>query len=87
LTAEALRSLIERVVLTPDATASDGLAAELRGDPAEILALAAAPEAGTRRRVGAKNSPERLLVGSQLSVVAGARNHLYRTRFLARSRR
>ena len=68
---DALRLLIERVVLTPDPTAPDGLAAELRGDLAEILALAAAPEAGSRR-VGAKNSPGRMFTGSQLSVVAGA---------------
>lgn len=75
--AEALRVLIDQVVLTPDPMAPDGLAAELRGDLAEILALAVAPEAsGGRRRVGTKNSPERLRLGSQLSVVAGARNHL-----------
>jgi hypothetical protein len=82
--------LIERVVLTPDPAAPDGLAAELRGDLAEIVALAATPEAGRRRWVGAKNSPERRLAGSfgnHLSLVAGARNHLYRTRFLALSRR
>jgi hypothetical protein len=72
--AEALRMLIDRVVLTPDPTAPDGLAAELRGDLAEILTLAAAPEAAARRRVGTKNSPERVFSGSQLSVVAGARN-------------
>ena len=72
--AEALRVLIDQVVLTPDPTAPDGLAAELRGDLAEILTLAAAPEAGARRRAGAKNSPEHRLVGSQLSVIAGARN-------------
>ena len=74
--AEALRTLIDQVVLTPDPMAPDGLAAELRGDLAEILALAAAPEAGTRRRKGTKNSPERVFAGGQLSVVAGARNHL-----------
>ena len=35
--------LFERVLLTPNPTALDGLAAELQGDLAEILALAAAP--------------------------------------------
>jgi hypothetical protein len=70
---EAQRMLIERVVLTPDPAAPDGLAAELRGDLVENLALAATPEA-RGRRVGAKNSPERRLSGSQLSLVAGARN-------------
>ena len=35
--AEALRSLISRIVLTPDATAPDGLVAELHGDLATIL--------------------------------------------------
>ncbi len=68
---ETLRMLIERVVLTPDPTAPDGLAAELQGDLAEILTLAATPETG-RRRVGAKNSPGRVFSGCQLSVVAGA---------------
>ena len=70
--AEALRALIERVVLTPDELAPDGLQAELYGDLAEILALAVAPELRLRGCVGAKNSPERGLAGRQLSVVAGA---------------
>lgn len=35
----ALRGLIDNVVLTPDAAAPNGLRAELRGDLASILAL------------------------------------------------
>jgi site-specific DNA recombinase len=37
--AESLGSLIEKVVLTPDDAALDGLAAELHGDLAMILTL------------------------------------------------
>ena len=73
--AEALRSLISRIVLTPDAAAPDGLAAELHGDLATILQLAAERQGGDRglrRAVGATtNPPERLFPGGQLSVVAG----------------
>lgn len=60
----------EPAVPTPDPTSSDGLAAKLRGDLAEILALAAAPEArcGRRARETFRNECSR---GSQLSVVAG----------------
>jgi site-specific DNA recombinase len=74
--AEVLRSLIDRVVLTPDAEAPDGLRAELHGDLAQILALsetaegANAPSAATGTGVPGRRSR------SQLSVVAGARNHL-----------
>jgi site-specific DNA recombinase len=72
---EALRSLISRIVLTPDANAPDGLAAELHGDLATILRLASERESGERRRrrAGAQNanSPEPSFSGSQLSVVAG----------------
>ena len=71
---EALRVLFERVARFPDRTALDGLTAELQGDLAEILALAAAPAARSRRRTGKRNFPERVFAGSQLSVVAGARN-------------
>ena len=73
--AEALRSLISRIVLTPDAAAPDGLAAELHGDLATILRLAAERQGGKaalRRAVGAKtNPPEQAFSGGQLSVVAG----------------
>ena len=74
--AEVLRSLIEQVVLTPDATAPNGLAAELFGDLAMILALAGSPaisgpasRAGTSR--GHERPPGTSVLGGQLSVVAG----------------
>ncbi len=73
--AEALRSLISRIVLTPDASAPDGVAAELHGDLATILRLAAERQGGDRglrRAAGAKeNPPEQAFTGGQLSVVAG----------------
>ena len=85
--AEALRSLISRIVLTPDASAPDGVAAELHGDLATILRLAAdrpGGDRGLRRAVGAKtNPPEQAFSGGQLSVVAGTRFNLSRTRFQA----
>ena len=75
---EALRSLIEKVVLTPDADVPDGLAAELHGDLAMILAAAAGEPAGAPAGIGAfkrKNprgtSVPRGFCASQLSVVAG----------------
>ena len=75
--AEILRSLIARVVLTPDAAAPDGLAAELHGDLAMILGLASAASSpvSERRRgsAGAKGEPPGTCVpGGLLSVVAGA---------------
>ena len=78
---EALRQLIEKVVLTPDAAAPDGLAAALHGDLAVILSLALAPE-GTRGPLPGEGStfPGAARSGSLLSVVAGTRGHLYRTR-------
>ena len=72
---EILRSLIERVVLTPDATAENGLAAELHGDLATILELAAAsgiPKEGrSKNRYSNDRLPRTGVLGSQLSVVAG----------------
>jgi site-specific DNA recombinase len=64
---EVLRSIIERVTLVPE----DGhLAIVLSGDLAAMLAFSA----------NKKRSPtERGDVEAQLSLVAGARNHLYRT--------
>ena len=62
---QIVRSLIDRIVLTPT---DDGLAAELHGDLAAILALC---EAQNDRRPTAK------AVRRQLSVVAGARCSLY----------
>jgi hypothetical protein len=77
---DALRALIERVVLTPDADAPDGLRAELYGDLAEIMHLGETGPAGSQRQADSnlhKKSPTRTGVpGGQLSVVAGARNHL-----------
>ena len=71
--AEALRSLIERVVLTPEASSPDGLAAELHGALATILALAAAaPERGSSKRGRSAGVARGTSVPmSQLSVVAG----------------
>ena len=61
--------------LTPDATAPDGLAADLHGDLAMILTLATAASGHLRRRVseGKNENPLGTYVpGGQLSVVAGA---------------
>jgi hypothetical protein len=74
--AESLGNLIEKVVLTPDAGAPDGLAAELHGNLAMILTLAASPDSAKLPRIsGSKNSRSRSVPGRQLSVVARARNH------------
>ena len=62
---ELIRSMIDCVVLVP--RASGGLAATLYGEPAAILAVCAAPDGKPLI------APE---TASQLSVVAGARNHL-----------
>ncbi len=69
--AEIIRGLIDRIVLTPT---DDGLAAELHGDLAEILALCdgAKDKRGHKHELPGTGGP-----GSQLSVVAGARNRLY----------
>ena len=87
---DALRALIERIVLTPDADAPDELRAELYGDLAEILRLGEAKQAGPGRPLDGAVAKEKLpgtsVLGSQLSVVAGARNHLCRTRFPVLSR-
>ena len=72
---DALRALIERVVLTPDADAPDGLRVELYGDLAEILRLGETGQTQLRRRANS-GPPGTDVPGSQLSVVAGARNHL-----------
>ncbi len=69
--AEILRSLIERIELCPRRDGS-GLEARLYGDLARILAFC---EGAT----GKEKLPGSGEPGSQLSVVAGARNHLYRT--------
>jgi len=61
--AEILRSLVDRIVLTPTADAMDGIEAQLHGDLAAVLALSA-PDKQKLPAAGA--------VGSQLSVVAGS---------------
>jgi hypothetical protein len=63
---DLIRSMIDRVVLTPRKTAS-GLDATLYGELGAILAICAVATTGT-------TAPTTR--GSQLSVVAGARNHL-----------
>ncbi len=70
--AETLASLIERVVLTPDASAPDGLRAELHGDLAMILALASST-AGAKPsgHLRAKNPRSQYVSEGLLSVVAG----------------
>jgi site-specific DNA recombinase len=67
--AEILRSLIDRVVLTPSAGAPDGLDTQLHRDLAAVLALS--DENADKQKLPGLVGP-----GSQLSVVAGARNHL-----------
>jgi len=80
--------LIERIVLPPDETAANGLAIELFGDLATILNLATATPLGKSSVLGAKKNPQEAGASEGLlSVVAGARNHLYRTRLVAISKR
>jgi hypothetical protein len=74
--AEALRVLTSKVVLTPNPTAPDGLAAELHGDLAQILVLASEATGKPRRPGDTKNPREHAFSGDQLSVVAGTRNCL-----------
>jgi hypothetical protein len=69
---ESLRTLIDKVILTPDDPGPDGLAAELHGDLAMILHLAAS-SAG---RADSKNPRSRSVPEGLLSVVAGARYQL-----------
>jgi site-specific DNA recombinase len=69
---EIIRSLIDRIVLTPAAGAPDGLDAQLHGDLVAVLDL-------SRENPDKQKLPGLMGPGSQLSVVAGAGNHLYRT--------
>jgi site-specific DNA recombinase len=69
--AETLRRLIERVVLTPDPAAPDGLAAELHGDLATILALAVATESGRPGQARRRATAGTLVPKNQVPVVAG----------------
>ncbi len=79
-----LRGLIDRVVLTPDPAAPDGLAAVLHGDLPMILSLAASAEAGGSGgagkvlRTGNKKRSGTFVPGRELSVVAGRRCNLCR---------
>jgi DNA invertase Pin-like site-specific DNA recombinase len=70
--ADVLRSLIDRIELRPGEKGLP-IAATLHGDLAQILALCDDP--GRKQKL-----PKAKASGSQPSVVAGARNHLYRTR-------
>jgi hypothetical protein len=69
---DLIRSMIERVELRPRGDGDRGLDAVLFGDLAAILA--ASSGADRQKLPGAGGPP-----GSQLSLVAGTRNHLYRT--------
>ena len=79
-----IRSLVQRIVLTPDAESANGLAVELHGDLAMILSLAAGSSGGRQARAGIGPRNEKLptalanamAVGSQLTVVAGIRFEL-----------
>jgi hypothetical protein len=72
-----VRSLAETITLAP----VDGkLRVEVRGERATILRLAE----GARH---AKHPGDTGALAAQIKLVAGARNHLYRTQFLALSRR
>jgi site-specific DNA recombinase len=62
---EILRSLIDKVVLTPETGAPNWLKAELHGDLAAILSLCEAGRSQEKPPAGERG-------GSQLSVVAGA---------------
>ena len=70
---EILRGLIDRITLTPDLSAPDGLAAELHGDLGMILSLAASAASDGVGRRGPQNTklPRTVVLGSQFSVVAG----------------
>jgi len=64
---EILRSLIDKVVLTPAPDAPNNLHAELHGDLASILSLC--ESGGRKQKLSGAGAPE-----SQLSLVAGTRN-------------
>jgi hypothetical protein len=65
--AEIIRGMIDRILRTPT---QDGLLAELHGDLAVILAVC--DEAESNKELPGPDEP-----GSQLSVVAGARNQRF----------
>ena len=68
---EAIRSTITRIVLTP--RAESGMEAVLEGDLARILAICEGAERANARLGGGRSGD---VPGRQLSLVAGARNHL-----------
>jgi hypothetical protein len=67
---EIIRDLIDRIVVTPG---NDRPAVELHGVLARILELCEAADSADKKLPGTVDP------GSQFSVVAGPRNHLYRT--------
>ena len=78
---EAIRCLVQQIVLTQDAAAPSGLSLDLHGDLALILRLASAQvgvPSGRRSDAGPKNVrlPRTGVLGSQLTVVAGIRFEL-----------
>ena len=74
---EQVRSLIDHIILVPE----DGyLHTEIQGELAAILALASAGRAKAAVR-------DTAALAQQIKVVAGARYHLYRTRFVSLRRR
>ena len=75
-----IRTLIDEVSLVPD---NGELRVEIRGALAGILSLSATN--AKTARVGPDGSASVLL--SQIKLVAGARNHLYRTRLITLSQR
>ncbi|MGE5203759.1 MAG: hypothetical protein ACM3O6_17005 [Acidobacteriota bacterium] len=79
---EILRSMMERVVVTPTKDAT--LRVELHGDIARLITADEPNRAPARKTKHAASGEAARTV---LSVVAGERNHLYRTRFAAFSRR
>jgi len=76
---EVLRSLIERMVLTPNEATPNGSAIELFGDLATILNLASSTGPALAQSAGgrtSKNPQAAGVFGSTFSVVAGARFEL-----------
>ena len=72
--------LIDRLVLTPDADAPDGLRVELYGDLAEIMALGdtgigQGVERTARSGLRVKAAVGTSVLGGQMSLVAGTQNH------------
>jgi site-specific DNA recombinase len=63
---DLIQSLIERIELTPDPKAANGIEIALQGELANILSVCAAADGNKKLPVAIKRS------GSQLSVVAGA---------------